>query len=128
MTPTIQNEIVDPKQRKSMNLFNFMSVGQNDERSKSKPKVVEVNRISFGRDMSAGAPGKRENLMNTRKINGVQRISRNSIVFPFTSKGKQLSQTDMMQPMDKHVSKFDEQSLNQELPRRLQQVKSGATD
>ena len=55
-----QIDNLDPSKRKSINVFNFMSAGQPNETTQSKPKVIEVNRVSFGRDMSAGAPAKRE--------------------------------------------------------------------
>ena len=97
---------IDPKDRKNVNVFNFMSVGQSAEQKHAK--VIEVNRISFGaREKSAGAPVQRESKFTT-----VKRISRNSIVFPFSkskSRAKEKEKSNQSSTVNFHIGKLEEQ-------------------
>ena len=50
--PPKPGKSIDPKERKSVSVFNFMSVRQGSDSRLKKP--IEVGRVSVTRDMSAG--------------------------------------------------------------------------
>ena len=79
--PPKPGKSIDPKERKSVSVFNFMSVRQGSDSRLKKP--IEVSRVSVTRDMSAGPMQQRD-----KNASSVKRFGRNSIVFPFTSKSK----------------------------------------
>ena len=94
--PPKPGKSIDPKERKSVGVFNFMSVRQGSDSRLKKP--IDVVRVDLTRDLSAGPMQNRD-----KQSNSVKRFARNSIVFPFTSKNKLNAKTPKQTPNNSHI-------------------------
>ena len=104
--PPKPGKSIDPKERKPVGVFNFMSNRQGSDKGLKKP--IEVARVSFPRDLSAGPMQERE-----KNSNSVKRFGRNSIVFPFTSKSKsKMKSLAQSTPNNSHIEEMKQQQLS----------------